>query len=112
MASQTYGIIRFLHTIETEFPRQPYLSLAGMLGVGAEGVKENAKLKSGNCLATSAAELGEEGRKALGITERMSLTWEEARRAFEADDVIRKVLGSELVKKYLDVNKVSPRPDD
>lgn len=56
--------------------------------------------------------MGEEGRKALGITERMSLTWEEARKAFEADDVVRKVLGSEFVKKYLDVNKVSARSDD
>lgn len=70
-----------------------------MLGVGAVGVKENVKLESGNCLVTSAAELGEEGRKALGITERMSLTWEEARKAFEADEVVRQVLGSELVEK-------------
>ena len=83
-----------------------------MLGVGAVGVKENTKLQSGDCLTSSAAEMGEEGRKALGIAERMSLTWEEARKAFEADDVVRKVLGSEFVKKYLDVNKVSARSDD
>lgn len=82
-----------------------------MLGVGAVGVKENVKLQSGNCIADSAAQLGEEGRKALGITERMSLTWEEARTAFGADEVVRKILGSELVEKYLAVNKVGLRSD-
>ena len=102
----------FVYMIEAEFPRQPYLSLAGILGVGAFGVKERTKLQSGDCSATSAAELGEEGRKALGITERMSVTWEEARKAFGADEVIRKVLGSELVEKYLNVNKVSACSDD
>lgn len=78
-----------------------------MLGAGAIGVQENHQLKSGNCVDKTAAELGEEGRRALGITERMSLTWEEARKAFAADDVVRKVLGSDLADKYLSVNEVS-----
>jgi glutamine synthetase len=53
--------------------------------------------------------MGEEARRAMGITQRMPLTWEEAKKLFTEDVVIREVLGAELVKKYKDVNEVSER---
>jgi glutamine synthetase len=83
----------------------PYLSLAGMLGAGSVGVKEGQKLRMGNCDGQTAANMGEAGRKALGITQRMSLTWEESRKAFGADEVVRNVLGNEVVDTYLAVNE-------
>jgi len=83
----------------------PYLSLAGLLGAGSVGVKEGKKLQLDNCDIQTAAHLGEAGRKALGITQRMSLTWEESRKAFGADEVVRSVLGGELVDNYLAVNE-------
>jgi len=71
------------------------------------GVKEGKKLQLDNCDIQTAAHLGEAGRKALGITQRMSLTWEESMKAFGADEVMRSVLGGELVDNYLAVNEAS-----
>lgn len=78
-----------------------------MLGAGSVGVKEGQKLRMGNCDGQTAANMGEAGRKALGITQRMSLTWEESRKAFGADEVVRSVLGNEMVDTYLAVNEAS-----
>jgi glutamine synthetase len=83
----------------------PYLSLAGLLGAGSVGVEEGQKLQLGNCDKQTAANLGEAGREALGITQRMSLSWEESRKAFSADEVLRNVLGGELMDNYLSVNE-------
>jgi glutamine synthetase len=86
----------------------PYLALAGILGVGHAGIRDATSLEMQDCSGSlSAAELGDEGRKALGITQRMPLTWQEARVSLCNDPVVISVLGDELLKKYLDVNKVS-----
>jgi glutamine synthetase len=80
------------------------------LGVGAVGVKEGKKLEICNSDGTlSAANMGEDARRSLGITRRMSLTWEESMKAFGSDDLLRNVLGEELVDKYMAVNEVSYR---
>lgn len=78
-----------------------------MLGAGSVGVKEGHKLRIGNCDRQIAANMEEAGRKALGITQRMSLTWEESRKAFGADEVVRGVLGNDVVDTYLVVNEAS-----
>lgn len=91
----------------THIYHQPYLSLAGLLGVGSVGVREGHSLQIGNCDGETAALLDEAGRRALGITQRMSLTWEESRKAFNADKVLRSVLGNEMVDTYLTVNEAS-----
>ena len=87
---------------------QPYLSLAGILGAGTVGVKEGRKLELRNCDGpVSAANMGEEARRSLGITKRMSLTWEESMKAFGSDELLRRILGEELIDKYLAVSEVS-----
>ena len=88
----------------------PYLVLAGILGVGHRGIRDGAVLNIRDCNGpVSAAAMGEEARRALGITQRMSLSWEESRRLFAQDHVIKEVLGGEMVNKYLDVNEVCER---
>jgi glutamine synthetase len=86
----------------------PYLALAAILGVGHAGIRDATPLEMRDCSGSlSAAALGEEGRKALGITQRMPLTWEKARDSLRNDPVVRSVLGEDMLNKYLDVNKVS-----
>ena len=104
----------------------PYVALAGVLGTGARGVRQGAQLKMGDCsvkLGTgvtvqgshggpgtvegrTAAELGEEERKAYGITKRMPLAWDGARLTMTQSQVVREVLGDKFVDGYLSVNKV------
>jgi glutamine synthetase len=79
-----------------------------MLGVGTVGVRDGKKLEVHNSDGpVSAANMGEEARRALGITKRMSLTWEESMQVFGSDELIKKILGNELVGKYLAVSEVS-----
>jgi glutamine synthetase len=86
------------------------LALAGILGVGTVGVKEGKALEVLNADGpVSAANMGEEKRRKLGITKRMPLTWEESMKAFGSDELLRKLLGGELIDKYLAVSEVSPR---
>jgi glutamine synthetase len=88
----------------------PYLALAGILGAGTVGVKEGRKLELRNCDGpVSAANMGEEARRSLGITKRMSLTWEESMKAFGSDELLRRILGEELVDKYLAVSETLAR---
>ena len=86
----------------------PYLVLAGILGVGFAGIQDNAKLKIQDCPGPpTAAQMSEEDRQAFGITQRMSLTWEESRNRLSENGLLRdRVLGSELTDKFLAVNKV------
>jgi len=85
----------------------PYLALASILGVGFAGIRDKAELKVKDCPGPqTAAQLTEEQRQALGITQRMSLTWEEARSNLSANKLLRDdVLGPELTEKFLAVNK-------
>ncbi|KAF9462500.1 glutamine synthetase guanido kinase [Collybia nuda] len=83
----------------------PYYALAAILGAGSAGVKEERPLQMKDCSGLSAAERGEEGRKALGITQRMPLNWEEARKSLRESDVVKAALGEEVVDAYLRVNQ-------
>jgi glutamine synthetase len=86
----------------------PYIALASILGVGLDGIKNNVELIIQDCPGpVTAAEMTEEGRQALGITSRMSLTWEESRSNLKANKLLTEhVLGPELTEKYLSVNTV------
>ena len=86
----------------------PYLALAGILGVGFAGIQDNAQLTIEDCRGPmTAAGMTEEARRELGITQRMSLTWEESRQRLSENQLLREtVLGPELMDKYLSVNKV------
>lgn len=57
--------------------------MAGFLSAGTE---EECEIK--DCEDEVAAVLGEHGRKALRITKRMLLTWEDARLSFELKSVL------------------------
>ena len=89
----------------------PYLAFAGLIAAGVEGgVKTNRALEVGDCSAhgegKTAAEMGEEERVRRGITQRLPLSWEEARAAFRGDGVLREAFGEAFVTGYLNVNKV------
>lgn len=89
----------------------PYLVLAALLGVGARGICENAKLKvKGVDMADvekTIAEMSEVERKRNGIEGvRLPLTLQEARTRLGQDEIVRNLVGSEFVDKYLSVNEV------
>ncbi|KAH0589573.1 hypothetical protein H2248_005310 [Termitomyces sp. 'cryptogamus'] len=85
----------------------PYVALAGILGVGFAGIRDKSELKIKDCSGPkTAAQLTENERQALGITQRMSLTWEEARQNLHKNTILRDfVLGSEYMERYLAVNQ-------
>ena len=61
----------------------PYLALAGILGVGLYGIQSEAQLKIQDSPGpVSSAQMMEEARQKLAITRRMSLTWEESRKSY------------------------------
>jgi len=84
--------------------------------VGLEGIKAQAELKISDCSylpskpgvfnTLTPAQMSEESRKGLGITKRLPLSWEEARKRFKEDEMMVKVFGQEFVEKYSSVNKV------
>ena len=98
------------HNLEMRFldaTCNPYLALAGIIAVGANGIRTNAELKVTDCTGPlSAAQLSEEARQRLGITRRVSLSWSEARKNFREDEMMEDIFGKNFVEKYLTVNKV------
>ena len=89
----------------------PYLALAGIIGVGTKAVLANTKLKLKDCYGpVPAAQLSSEARKELGITQRIALSWPEARNNLGADKTIEEIFGKYFIEKYLSVNKVSRIP--
>jgi glutamine synthetase len=88
----------------------PYLVLAGILGAGHLGIRSNLELTISDCPGPiSAAQMSEDERRALGISKRLPLSWNEARENFASDTQLSKILGTEFQEKYLSVNKVSLR---
>lgn len=87
-------------------PVQRYLALAALLGAGANGIERAAALTAKDLHDASAAELTPNERASRGITERMSLSWEEARQRLESDSALIDILGKDLVKAYLSANLV------
>ncbi|KAJ7718973.1 hypothetical protein DFH07DRAFT_933454 [Mycena maculata] len=85
----------------------PYLVLASLLGAGHHGIRSGSALTIKDCVGPSAAKRGEAGRKELGISERMPLSWEEARARLRGSAVLMEMFGQEVLKKYLSVNEVS-----
>ncbi|KAG6861940.1 hypothetical protein C0995_009890 [Termitomyces sp. Mi166 len=85
----------------------PYIALAGILGAGFAGIREKVELGIKDCPGPkTAAQLTENERQALGIIQRMSLTWEEARQNLNKNEILRdSVFGAEWTEKYLAVNQ-------
>lgn len=86
----------------------PHFALAAIIGAGVRGLKEMKALQVKDCPGPKCAwEMTEDERKALGITKRMPLNVEEARRNLAEDAGMKEVLGEVLIEKYLSVSKVS-----
>ncbi|KDQ60454.1 hypothetical protein JAAARDRAFT_191833 [Jaapia argillacea MUCL 33604] len=85
----------------------PYLAIAGILGAGLEGVKNKSKLEILECSDHPAALLSEEERKVRGVTARLPSSIQQAREWLGGEEgaTIRKVLGDNVVEKYISVNK-------
>ncbi|KAF8635152.1 hypothetical protein AX15_000530 [Amanita polypyramis BW_CC] len=85
----------------------PHLVLASILAAGHAGIKSKRTLDMKDCPGPkAAAQMSETERRALGITQRMPLSWGEARRYFEQDELVRRTFGEEFVTKYLSVNRL------
>jgi glutamine synthetase len=54
----------------------------------------------------NAAELSESEREALGINERLPVTWEDAREKMTQSAAVLKIFGANFVEKYLSINEV------
>ncbi|KAF9004595.1 hypothetical protein BDQ17DRAFT_1390127 [Cyathus striatus] len=84
----------------------PYLVLAAILGCGHLGIRSKMQLNIQDCPGPqSAADMGEEARKALGITKRLPLSWKDARQNLSSDSTIRSIFGGNFMEKYLAVNE-------
>lgn len=86
----------------------PYLTLAGILGVGFDGIQNKAQLAIQDCPGPiTAAQMTEEDRQKLGITQRMSLSWEESRQKLVENKLLAEtVLGLDCTKMFLATNQV------
>ena len=73
----------------------PYLSVVGFLSAGFEDVVEGKECEIKDCGLE--IELSAATRQALGIQDRMPLTWEEAKSKFEASDLIDKDFGKRSI---------------
>ncbi|KAF9451353.1 glutamine synthetase/guanido kinase [Macrolepiota fuliginosa MF-IS2] len=83
----------------------PYLVLAGILGLGCAGIRSERRLRIEN-IREDPARLSVERRREVGITQRMPLTWEESRENLIQNDALRGIFGRGLLDKYLALNKV------
>jgi len=85
----------------------PYLALAAMLGAGTLGIVQEKDLIHKDVSSGSAANLDENTRREeYGITERMSLTWDEARTRLAQDADLVNLFGEETINGYLGTNKI------
>ena len=80
----------------------PYLSLAGLIGAGLDGIKRELGLPE--AVEVDAGNLDEAQRNARGI-EALPASLEAAVAALESDPVLLEVLGPELAEAYVRVKK-------
>lgn len=85
----------------------PYIALAGVLGAGARGVREGARLTSGDCTVPVAL-MKEAEKVRIGVQNagRLPRTISAARDLLTTDEILGEILGSEFVEAYLAVNQV------
>jgi len=97
----------------------PYLVLAGLLSAGIIGIRDKLTLKEECCGAQGTAQMSERERVEKGITRQRPLDLESARRCLVEDRKIGELIGDDVVKTFVAVNKVShwsvsclfPEPD-
>jgi glutamine synthetase len=85
----------------------PYLTVASIIALGYAGIKSQRELRLPDFTGLdSPSALSEQERQALGITQRMPLSWEEGRNNLYTSKPLRQALGSKFVDKYLAINHV------
>ncbi|OAA66611.1 extracellular developmental signal biosynthesis protein [Niveomyces insectorum RCEF 264] len=82
----------------------PYLALAAVLLAGLSGVVYGTQLAWAECL-TDPATLTAEGRKELGITTMLPGSLDDALQALADDETMGRLLGREVVQRYLDIKR-------
>lgn len=80
----------------------PYLAMAAILGAGLEGMRSGREMEWKECVEDPSS-ITAERREALGVRERLPSTLREALDALREDEVLKGVLGRELVDRYLGV---------
>ncbi|KAG9311496.1 hypothetical protein JVU11DRAFT_7693 [Chiua virens] len=91
----------------------PYLAVAGVLACGIIGIRDDLPLAVKNHDSPhTAAELTSAEREELGITKRLPLNIDEARRNLATADAIKDILGVELVEHFLQINEMLGRVFD
>lgn len=83
----------------------PYLVLAGLISAGIIGIRDQLELTVEGCGEKAAAELTEAERVEKRITKRLPLDVESARQYLLEDQKIGEMIGEEVVRKYVAVNK-------
>ena len=85
----------------------PYLALAGILGVGHLGIRSNFELGISDCPGPkTAAQMSEESVALSGSLKGCPLASTKRRIFFASDTELSKVLGTEFGERHLSVNKV------
>ena len=79
-----------------------YLTMGAIIGAGLRGIANREVSPTQDC-QRHPAELSDEERRALGITQKMPSSIEEALKCLEEDVELRGILGEELVEAYLSV---------
>ncbi|KAJ7746398.1 hypothetical protein B0H16DRAFT_964506 [Mycena metata] len=84
----------------------PHLALAALFAGAFTGLESMKELEVLDCSGVkSAAELTEDERLALGITKRLPLNIEDARKNLEQDSALCELLTRDFVETYLSVNR-------
>lgn len=83
----------------------PYLALSAILGAGTHGVVGERSLTWKDCGASAPFTLSEEQRESLGVSTRIPSNLTEALEALVKDREMVKVLGQELVERYVAVKE-------
>lgn len=76
-----------------------FLLLAGILGAGLQGIKDEERLTWEDC-PLDPAQIGAAKRKALGIVKGMPGSLKEAIAALGKDDDLIKIFGEDVVETY------------
>ncbi|KAI6145700.1 hypothetical protein EDD17DRAFT_1767790 [Pisolithus thermaeus] len=88
----------------------PYLVLAGLISAGIIGIRDQLDLTVEGCGDRSGAQLSETERAEKGISKMLPLDVKSARQYLLEDQKIGELIGEEVVRKYVALNKASPPP--
>lgn len=76
-----------------------YLAIAAIIAAGTKGFADKEVLSMGDCLIDP-ANLNEDDRKELGISQKLPKSVDDAMKALADDHVLTEMLGKELVGRY------------